>query len=142
MHLKRRSAISGIIVLTFGVTFATVACVTAATAEPLVRSKCWTWIEGVGGKRTLCFAAAGRVKMTNRSRTIDDKAWSTCAWSGQWKQTGNKVTVAFAPGSGKCSNGAASPQYAATCDFPGDRLDCRTSSLVGGKLLEFDRTFK
>lgn len=116
----------------------------SAAADSLTRSSCWTWTEGSGdnGRRTLCFAGSGRVKMTNRSRTVDDKAWTTCEWSGQYAQTGAKVTAAFAPGSGKCSNGAASPQYSLTCDFPGDRLDCRSNSLVEGKLLEFDRTFE
>lgn len=114
----------------------------SAAAESLTRSSCWTWSEDAGGRRTLCFAGSGRVKMTNRSRTVDEKGWSSCEWSGQYAHTGAKVTAAFAPGSGRCSNGAASPQYSLTCDFPGDRLDCRSSSLVGGKLLEFDRTFE
>lgn len=114
----------------------------SAAADALTRSNCWTWTENAGGRRTLCFAAAGRVKMSNRSGTVDNKGWTTCEWSGQYAQTGAKVTVAFAPGSGKCSNGADSPQYSLTCNFPGDRLDCRSSSLVEGKLLEFDRTFQ
>jgi hypothetical protein len=134
----RASALHGVAALTLVWTF----LITPAIAEPLMRSSCWTWSTQAGENRILCFVASGRVKMTNRSRTVDDKGWSTCEWSGQYKQTGHKVTAAFAPSSGKCSNGAASPQYAVTCDFPGDRLDCRSSSLVGGKLLEFDRTFR
>jgi hypothetical protein len=80
--------------------------------------------------------------MTNRSGTISNEGWTTCEWSGQYLQTDARVTAAFAPGSGKCSNGAASPQYSLTCDFPGNRLDCRSTSIVGDKLLEFDRTFE
>lgn len=111
-----------------------------ATADSLTRSGCWTFEEA--SKRTLCFLASGRVKMTNRNRTSDDKGWSTCEWTGLYVQTDARVTVAFAAGSGKCTNGASSPQVAATCDFSGESLDCRGSSIVDGKLYELDLVFK
>jgi hypothetical protein len=114
----------------------------SVAADPLMRSNCWTWNDGVDGFRTLCFAGSGRVEMRNRSQKLDKTGLTTCQWSGKYAQTGTKVTAAFAPGSGKCSNDVPSPQYSVTCNFPGDRLDCRSSSLVGGQLLEFDRTFK
>jgi hypothetical protein len=52
------------------------------------------------------------------------------------------VTTAFAPGSGKCSNGASAPQWAATCQFSGDDLDCQGSAIVDGKIYEVTLTFK
>ena len=113
-----------------------------AAADSLARSSCWTWKEEAGGRRTLCFAGSGRVKMTNRSGTVDNKGWTTCEWSGLYTQTGAKVTVAFAPGSGKCSNGAASPQWSGTCDFSGEDLHCEGSSIVDGKTYDFNLTFK
>ena len=58
--------------------------VRSAAADPLTRPSCWTWSDGAGGKRTLCFAGSSRVKMTNRSQTVDEKGWSTCNWSGQY----------------------------------------------------------
>jgi hypothetical protein len=57
-------------------------------------------------------------------------------------QTDDKVTVAFAQGSGRCSNGAASPQWSVTCKFSGDDLDCEGSALVDGKLYDVNLTFK
>jgi len=114
----------------------------SANAEQLTRSKCWTWlVEGYSGNRIVCFLPSGRAKMTNRSETIDGKGWSTCEWTGRYKQDGTDLTVSFEAGSGKCSNGAVSPQYSLVCDFPGDRLECKSSSMVGGKHLQFERTF-
>ena len=113
-----------------------------AAAESLTRSSCWTSTIDSGARRTLCFAGSGRVKMTNRNRTSDNKGWSSCEWSGNFAQTDAKVTVAFAPGSGKCSNGAASPQWSATCEFSGNDLDCQGSAIVDSKLYEVDLLFK
>jgi len=114
----------------------------AAVAEPLTRSKCWTSKIDTGATRTMCFVGSGRVKMNNRNRTTDEKNWSTCEWEGLYVQTDAKVTVAFAPGSGKCSNRAAAPQWAATCDFSGNDLECQGSSIVDGKIYEVTLTFK
>jgi hypothetical protein len=122
------------------VTLATAALPRFAAAEELTRSACWTFEEG--SKRTLCFQGAGRVKMTNRNRTSDDKGWSTCEWTGLYLHEDTKVIVGFAPRSGKCSNGAASPQWSANCEFSGDDLDCRGSAIVDGKLYEVTLTFK
>jgi hypothetical protein len=110
--------------------------------EPLTRSNCWTSTIDSGAKRTLCFAGSDRVKMTNRNVTSDGKAWTSCEWSGQYVQTGATVTVAFAKGSGKCSNRAASPQWSATCKFSGNDLACEGSSIVDGKTYEINLTFK
>src|SRR5262249_27161054 len=106
----------------------------SAAAEPLGRANCWTSSLDTGATRTMCFVGTGRVKMNNHNRTSDNKGWSSCEWTGFYAQTDNRVTVAFAPGSGKCSNGAVSPQWAATCDFSGDDLECRGSSIVDGKM--------
>jgi hypothetical protein len=118
------------------------ACPPSAVAESLTRSGCWTTSLDTGATRTMCFAGSGRVKMNNRNRTSDNKGWSTCEWAGLYAQTDAKVTAAFAPGSGKCSNGAASPQWAVTCDFSGDDLDCQGSSIVDGKIYEVNLLFK
>jgi len=114
----------------------------AAAADSLTRSGCWTSHLDSGARRTMCFVGSGRVKMNNRNQTSDGKSWSSCEWTGLYAQTDNKVTVAFAPSSGKCSNGAASPQWAATCNFSGDDLDCEGSSIVDGKIYEVNLTFK
>jgi hypothetical protein len=124
------------------VALAIAACPPSAVAESLTRSSCWTSTLDTGAARTMCFAGSGRVKMNNRNRTSDNKGWSTCEWSGLYAQTDARVTAAFAPGSGKCSNGAASPQWAVTCDFSGNDLDCRGSALVDGKIYEVDLLFK
>jgi hypothetical protein len=113
----------------------------SAAADPLTRSGCWTSHIDTGARRTMCFVGSGRVKMNNRNQTSDGKAWTTCEWSGLYAQTDNKVTVAFAPGSGKCSNGPPSPQWAATCNFSGDDLECEGSALVDGKIYEVNLTF-
>lgn len=80
--------------------------------------------------------------MTNRNVTSDHKQWTSCAWSGQYTQTDTKVTVAFAQGSGKCSNKAASPQWSVTCEFSGNDLDCQGSAIVDGKTYEVNLLFK
>jgi hypothetical protein len=118
------------------------ACPRSVMAESLTRSSCWTSSLDSGARRTMCFVGSGRVKMTNRNRTSDDKGWSSCEWAGLYATTDAKVTVAFAPGSGKCSNGAVSPQWAATCNFSGDDLDCQGSAIVDGKIYEIELTFK
>jgi hypothetical protein len=113
-----------------------------AAAESLTRFNCWNSTLDSGAKRTLCFVGSGRVKMTNSNRTSDGKSWASCESSGNYEQTDAKVTVAFAPGSGKCSNRAASPQWAAVCNFSDDGLDCDGSSIVNGKSYEIHLTFK
>lgn len=113
-----------------------------AAADPLTRSGCWTATLDTGAWRKLCFVGSDRVKMNNRNQTSDGKAWSTCEWTGMYVTTDKTVTTAFAPGSGKCSNGAKSPQWAATCEFSGDDLDCKGSAIVDGKIYEVTLTFK
>lgn len=115
---------------------------TSAAADPLTRLSCWTWSEE-DVSRTVCFVAPGRATMTNRSGTVNNKNQITsCNWSGRYTQSGTRVTVAFAAGSGRCSNDVPAPQYSLTCNFPGDYLDCKSSSLVNGQLLAFDRIFR
>lgn len=111
-------------------------------AESLTRSRCWTSSIDTGAKRTLCFSGEPRVKMNNHNRTSDDKGWSSCEWAGLYVRSDARVTVAFAPRSGKCSNGAASPQWSASCDFSDDVLSCKGASIVDGKVYEVDLEFK
>jgi hypothetical protein len=113
-----------------------------AAADSLTRSGCWTATLDTGAWRKMCFVGSGRVKMNNRNQTSDGKAWSTCEWTGLYAATESKITVAFAPGSGKCSNGASSPQWSATCNFSGDDLQCEGGALVDGKIYEVNLTFK
>jgi hypothetical protein len=134
----RRSILGSVAVLALAIA----ACPRSAVAESLTRSGCWTASLDTGARRMMCFVGSDRVKMNNRNRTSDNKGWSSCEWSGHYAETGTKVTVAFAPGSGKCSNGAASPQWSVTCDFSGDDLDCQGSSIVDGKIYEVSLTFK
>jgi hypothetical protein len=114
----------------------------SGAAESLTRSNCWTATYDNGARRTLCFAGSGRVKMTNYAQTSTNKGWSSCEWSGQYTQSDTKVTVAFAQGSGKCSNKAASPQWSVTCEFSGNDLDCQGSAIVDGKVYEVKALFK
>ena len=114
----------------------------SAAAETLTRSSCWTATLDTGARRTMCFVGSGRIKMNNRNRTSDDKAWSTCEWSGYYVQTDARVTVAFAPGSENAATIVASPQWAATCTFSGEDLDCQGSAIVDGKLYEVNLLFK
>ena len=128
-------------------TFAAVALAMAAlpgsaTADPLTRSGCWKATLDTGAWRRMCFVGSGRVNMNNRNQTSDGKGWSTCEWKGMYVTTDNRVTTAFAPGSGSCSNGAKSPQWSATCSFSGDDLDCQGSAIVDGKIYEVTLTFK
>src|SRR5690242_15610568 len=113
-----------------------------AAADELTRSDCWSSKIDTGATRTMCFVGNGKMNMHNYNQTSDGKGWSRCEWTGMYATTDNKVTVAFAPGSGKCSNGAKSPQWAATCNFSGDDLDCEGSSIVDGKLYEVNLTFR
>jgi hypothetical protein len=118
------------------------ACPPSAVAESLTRSGCWSSALDTGARRTMCFVGSGRVKMTNRNRTSDDKGWSSCEWTGLYGQSDARVTIAFAPRSGKCSNGAASPQWSASCDFSDDVLACKGASIVDGKVYAVDLDFK
>jgi hypothetical protein len=135
--MGRKSILGGLALLA-----SAIAALPAFAAEPLTRSSCWTSKLDTGATRTMCFVGAGKVKMNNRNRTSDDKGWSSCEWTGYYNQTDAKVTVAFAPGSGKCSNRAVSPQWAANCDFSDDALDCQGSAIVDGKLYDVNLTFK
>jgi hypothetical protein len=125
-----------------GLALAIAALPGVAAAESLTRSSCWTAHLDTGARRTMCFVGAGKVKMNNYNTTSDHKGWSKCEWTGYYTESDAKVTVAFAPGSGKCSNGAVSPQWSATCKFSGDDLDCEGSSIVDSKLYEVSLTFK
>jgi hypothetical protein len=135
----RRKRVLGSLAL---VALAIAACPPPAAAESLTRSGCWSSALDTGARRTMCFVGSGRGKMNNRNRTSDDKGWSSCEWAGQYAQTGTRVTVAFAPGSGKCSNGATSPQWSVSCEFSGDDLDCQGSAIVDGKIYEVNLLFK
>jgi hypothetical protein len=137
-NMRRKSLFGSLAV----VALAMAALPGSAAAESLTRSGCWTAHLDTGAWRKMCFLASGRVKMNNRNQTSDGKAWSTCEWAGLYAQTDSTVTVAFAPGSGKCSNGPSSPQWAATCSFSGDDLDCKGSAIVDGKIYEVTLTFK
>jgi hypothetical protein len=81
--------------------------------------------------------------MQNRNITTDQSnRWSTCDATGSYLQKGNQVTVAFAQGSGRCSNGARSPQWQVICEFNDDKLDCEGSAFVDGKTYEFRGQFE
>jgi hypothetical protein len=112
-----------------------------ASAAPLTRSNCWVATFDNGSKRTVCFFASGRVTMTNASPTTNSKQWSECKFAGDYLERGAKVTITFAPRSGKCSNGASSPQFTAVCEFSGESLPCEGSSIVDGKTYPFVGTF-
>jgi hypothetical protein len=113
-----------------------------AIADPITRSSCWTANFDTGSTRTICFSGAHRATMHNRNTPVNSKIWTTCESTGEYSQSDNKVTVSFAQGSGRCSNGAASPQYSTVCDFTGERLDCVGSSVVDGKRYENGGIFK
>jgi hypothetical protein len=142
MHDGGDSTLRILHIMAAALALAIAALPTFASAEPLTRSSCWTSSLDTGARRTMCFVGSGRVNMNNRSQTSDHKGWSTCQWSGQYSQTGSKVTAAFAPASGKCSNGGASPQFSVTCEFSGNDLDCKGSAIVDGKVYDIDLTFK
>jgi hypothetical protein len=110
-------------------------------ADSLTRSSCWIALFGDSSKRTLCFVASGRVTMTNSNRLSGGTGWSTCDFSGDYVQGAATVTITFAANSGTCTNGASSPEFTAVCEFSGDNLPCRGSSIVDGKTYEFNGTF-
>ncbi len=120
---------------------ATSAAPSITFADSLTRSNCWAADYSDGSKRTLCFVSSRRVTMTNAGRTTDNK-WSTCKWSGDYKKQGADVTVTFHQNSGKCTNGASSPEFTAVCQFSGENLSCKGSSIVDGKTYQFAGTFK
>ena len=103
-----------------------------ASAAPLTRSSCWVAKFSNGAKRTVCFLDSGRLTMTNESDTTDGK-WSTCRFAGKYVRSGNAITIRVPKNSGKCTNGANSPNYNATCDFTGESLECEGGSIVDGK---------
>lgn len=114
----------------------------AAAADSLTRSTCWTANFSTGSWRKLCFQGGGRVKMSNYNQAGNTDVWTTCNWKGDYLQSGAEVTVSFNPGSGRCSNGAAAPQFSTVCTLTDRSLGCRGSSVVGGKLYEFRGTFE
>jgi hypothetical protein len=127
-----------------GFTFLMVAALSStALSDTLTRSACWTAKFETGSSRTLCFFGSRKVTMNNNNRTTDDKHWTQCAWTGKYSQSGGrKVRVTFEQGSGKCSNGAASPQWTVNCKFGGQRLECKGTSVVDRKTYDFDETFE
>ncbi|MBS0243900.1 MAG: hypothetical protein JSS20_17135 [Proteobacteria bacterium] len=113
-----------------------------AQADPLTRDSCWVAKFEGGSKRTICFLGSHRAKMTNYNVTVNGKGWSTCAFSGHYSVEGTRVSLKFNPNSGKCSNGADSPDFIATCTFGGSNLECDGSSNVGGQEYPFRGTFE
>jgi hypothetical protein len=114
-----------------------------AVADTLTRSGCWTAkVAETGATRTLCFSGARRATMRNRNHIINSNAWSSCEATGDYLQRDDKVTVTFAQGSGRCSNGAAAPQWGAVCTFTGENLDCQGSAVVNGKTFEIQLLFE
>jgi hypothetical protein len=111
-------------------------------ADALTRSGCWVYLGDAGDKRTLCFFDRPRVAMTNYNYTTDHSSFSTCKWSGNYSQSGDKITITFPQNSGKCSNGASSPETTAVCDFSGDSLSCQGSTIIDGKTYKLDLVFK
>jgi hypothetical protein len=126
-----------------GIAFLAVAAPSStALADSLTRSTCWTFdFKERGSTRTLCFSGSRKVTMRNRNLTAT-KEWSRCEWTGEYSQDNGKVRATFVQGSGKCSNGAASPQFTAVCDFNGELLVCEGSSVVDGKTYDFSGTFE
>jgi hypothetical protein len=115
-------------------------------ADALRRPGCWVFLGNSGDKRTLCFFAPPRVTMTNYNvtvnGTVNGRGWSTCRWTGHYSQSGSTITLTFAPDSGKCSNGASSPETTAVCDFSGESLACQGSSIIAGKSYGLNLVFK
>jgi hypothetical protein len=111
-------------------------------ADALTRSNCWDYLSDKGDKRTLCFLNQPRVTMVNYNHTVDGKGWSTCNWSGNYSQSDTKITVTFPQNSGKCTNGASSPATTAVCDFSGESLACKGSTIIDGKTYGMDLVFK
>ena len=112
-------------------------------ADALTRSRCWVYLGEAGDKRTLCFFDPPRVTMTNFNYiTTDHSTYSTCKWSGNYSQSGDKITTTFPQNSGKCSNGASSPETMAVCNFSGDSLSCQGSTIIAGKTYELNLVFK
>ena len=112
-------------------------------ADALTRSSCWVYLrDSDGSKRTLCFFDAPRVTMTNYNYTVDHSSYTTCKWSGHYSQSGEKIIATFPQNSGKCSNGASSPETTAVCNFSGDSLSCQGSTIIDDKTYELDLVFK
>ena len=112
-----------------------------AVADPLTRSECWVAKFDDNSKRTMCFVSSSRVTMTNFQHVVDSTKWSTCEFSGDYIRHGADLTVTFAEHSGKCSNGALSPEFTAVCAIADDSIACKGSSIVAGKTYEFVGTF-
>jgi len=115
----------------------------AAIAAPsLTRGTCWVAKFDNGSKRTLCFRGSRAVTMANTNNVVDSNTWSTCNFSGKYVQSDDKVTVAFAPGSGRCTNGASAPLFVAVCDFRDEKLECRGATMIESEIYEFSGTFE
>ncbi len=125
-----------------GLAFAILAAAPSVTsAASLTRSSCWVASWSDGSKRTVCFLDSGRLTMTNEASTTDHK-WSTCRFAGKYVRSGNAITIRVPKNSGKCTNGANSPNYNATCDFTGEELMCKGGSVVDGKKYNSSLTLK
>jgi hypothetical protein len=112
-----------------------------AFAASLTRSNCWTARYSDHSERSLCFFGAGRVTMTNTNREQGSQGWSMCQFSGDYTQDSTYVIVTFHPNSGKCTNGALSPEFTAVCEFSGQNLKCRGSTILEDKTSVFSGTF-
>jgi hypothetical protein len=112
----------------------------AALADTLTRSNCWLATFGDTDKRILCFLGFGKVTMTDAA--VDSTSWSTCNFSGNYKKDGDGVTVTFPANSGRCTNGASSPELTAVCTFTGNTLPCKGTSFAPGKTYEFEGIFR
>ena len=124
---------------------ALVICISApggAFADSLTRASCWSATFTDGGKRRICFFASQRVKLTNYAHVTGSKAFSTCRFSGTYTQRDADVQIAIPANSDKCTNGALSPDFSATCLFSGESLSCKSSTTVAGKKYDFDEIFR
>jgi len=115
--------------------------VSIASAASLTRAECWVAKFDDNRKRSMCFVSSNRVTMTNFQHVVDSTSWSTCEFSGDYVRHGADLTVTFAEHSGKCSNGALSPEFTAVCTIADDSIACKGSSIVAGKTYEFVGTF-
>jgi len=113
-------------------------------ADDLTRSGCWVYLNDEdGAKRTLCFFDPPRVTMTNYNYiTTDHSKFTTCKWTGNYSQSGAQIIATFPHKSGKCSNGASSPETTAVCNFSGESLSCQGSTIISGKTYKLDLVFK
>ncbi len=116
-----------------------------ALAASLTRSSCWT-ATFEDGKSTACFFASGRITMTNyytNVRGSNPTRWATCDSVGRYVQSGDHIAITIPANSGKCSNGAQSPNFTASCEITGDSIPCDSGySIVSGNRYEFRGEFE